>query len=157
MSDEVLATVGAATMRRGFGIGTLWLLGALCAWIALTTPPALPWQAFLLVMACGAAWLGERMRRATQVRIELTRDVLRDTEGETLARVDEIQAIDRGFLAFKPSNGFLVRTRTAGERTWRPGLWWRVGRRIGVGGVASAAEARAMADILAAILAERDG
>jgi len=70
--------------------------------------------------------------------------------------VADIERVDRGVFAFKPSNGFLVRTREPSARAWRPGLWWRFGRRIGVGGVTSANQTKAMSEILAAMLAERD-
>ena len=89
--------------------------------------------------------------------IVLTESELRSTEGDRIARVDEIEALDRGVLAFKPSNGFMVRTRTAQPRAWRPGLWWRVGRRVGIGGVTPGGQTKAMAEILAALMAEREG
>ena len=40
---------------------------------------------------------------------------------------------------------------------WAPGMWWRVGRRVGVGGLTGGAESRAVADALAAMLVERAG
>ena len=63
--------------------------------------------------------------------------------------------MDRGTFAFKPSNGFLLRTATKQPRLWKPGLYWRMGRRIGVGGITRAAEAKLMADVIAVRLAER--
>ena len=72
-------------------------------------------------------------------------------------RIEEVEALERGLFAFKPSNGFLIRTRAPKPRGWQPGLWWRVGRRIGIGGVTSAGQAKAMSEIMAALLLERDG
>jgi hypothetical protein len=63
--------------------------------------------------------------------------------------------VDRGTFAFKPSNGFLLRTETRQPRLWQPGLYWRTGRRIGVGGITRAAESKALADLIAIKLAER--
>ena len=37
-----------------------------------------------------------------------------------------------------------------------PGLWWRIGRRIGVGGVTPASQSKVMADLITARLIERD-
>jgi hypothetical protein len=135
----------------------LGLLGAILLWIALAAPPAAPgWRIFLL--AFGAlGWFGAwRLWKATGPALVLTGDRLADSTGRTVARLDEIEGVERGMLAFKPSNGFLLRLSRPGTRHWSPGLWWRLGRRVGVGGVTGAGETRAMADLIALALAERD-
>ena len=96
------------------------------------------------------------MRRATSVTLELTRQELRDTTGAVLARMDEVEALDRGMFAFKPSNGFLMRLNITKPRAWRPGLWWSLGSRVGVGGMTPAHEAKFMAEVIASLLAERE-
>ena len=155
MEDDILATVRVSAPRRWLGLGVLLGFGSMVIYVALATPPALSWQLFLLVIGAGALWIAERMRRATGFRIELTRDELRCSDGTRIATIDEIEALERGTFAFKPSNGFLIRTSVPGTRVWLPGLWWRVGRRIGIGGVTSAGQTKAMSEILAALLAER--
>ena len=65
------------------------------------------------------------------------------------------EAVDRGVFAFKPSNGFLVRTREKAGNVWAPGLWWRLGRRVGVGGMTASAEAKFMSEILSAMVLQR--
>jgi hypothetical protein len=65
--------------------------------------------------------------------------------------------VERGAFAFKPSNGFLVRLDKPLGRGWAPGLWWRLGRLLGVGGVTSASQSKAMAEILSLELARRAG
>jgi hypothetical protein len=99
--------------------------------------------------------MGEGMRRATGHGLVLTERELRDSAGTVLARVEDMVSVDRGLFAFKPSNGFLLMTATRAERAWRPGLWWRFGRRIGVGGLAPARQTRAMAEIIATMIARR--
>lgn len=155
MEDDILATVRVSALRRWLGLGVLLGFGGMVIYVALATPPALAWQVFLLVMGAGSLWIAERMRRATGNRIELTREELRCSDGTCIARVEEIEALDRGTFAFKPSNGFLIRTRNPGGRVWQPGMWWRLGRRVGIGGVTSAPQTKAMSEILAAVLAER--
>ncbi|HAR51528.1 MAG TPA: hypothetical protein DCS45_06565, partial [Roseovarius nubinhibens] len=49
---------------------------------------------------------------------------------------------------FKPSNGFIVILKEAQKPRWEPGMWWRLGRRVGIGGVTGAAEAKAMAEVI---------
>ena len=156
MSSEILATVHASAPRRLFGVTLNIVLGLLLIYIALIKPPAhMGWQAFLVLLGVTVLWLGQKMWYATQRVIELTETELRDSSGEVIAYVDQIVSIDRGMLAFKPSNGFIFKVKTAQPRAWNPGLWWRFGRRVGVGGVTPGSSKKMMADILAAKLAER--
>jgi hypothetical protein len=156
MNNEVLAIVEVSAARRWMGVIMLAGLGGLVIYVALATPPKLHWQAFLIVVGVLSLWMADRLRRATEYRIELTETELRSSDGQVIALVSEIEKIDRGVFAFKPSNGFLVRTLTPGPRAWRPGLWWRMGRRIGVGGVTAAGQTKGMSEILAAMIAQRD-
>lgn len=156
-NEEILATVRAAPGRRWMGVGALYLLAALVIYVALVTPPAPGWVAFLLGFGAVTVFLAERMRRLTSRGIELTREELRDTSGVLIARVAEMRRVERDAFAFKPSNGFLLHTQAKeGPRVWVPGLWWRVGRRIGVGGVAPGAQTKFMSEILSALIAEQE-
>lgn len=154
--EEILATVAASGGRRFLGMLSLGGLGVIVIYLALTEQPDFAWRLFLLVLGGVAIWLADRMRRATTSRIELTETVLRDGDGTVIAEVADIEGMDRGFFAFKPSNGFLLRTRGAAPRAWRPGLWWRMGRRIGVGGMTPASQSKVMSEIIAVMLARRD-
>ncbi|MFK7751456.1 MAG: hypothetical protein AB8B51_02795 [Sedimentitalea sp.] len=134
----------------------LAVIGGLVIYVAFATPPDLVWQIFLLVTGIVALWMADKMRRATEYTLELTETELRDNTGHVLAKVSEIQSVDAGFFAFKPSNGFLIKTQQAAERTWRPGLWWRLGRRVGIGGVTAKSQTKFMSDTISAMLAQRD-
>jgi hypothetical protein len=155
MTDEVLVTVEASGLRRIMGVTMLAAIGVILLYVALSTPPSLLWMLFLLAVGLGALWLAVRMWQATLHKIELTEEVLRCTDGAVIAQVADIEAIDRGFFAFKPSNGFLIRTATPGTRVWQPGLWWRAGRRIGIGGVTPGSQSKTMSEILSAMIAKR--
>lgn len=154
--DEVLARIEVSQPRRWLGLVMLYGLGALLLWIAFASPPEPGWLVFLVAMGLGSLWMGEAMRRGTESAVVLTEAGLFDADGSLLARSDDILGVERGFLAFKPSNGFVVTTRTPGRRRWRPGLYWQLGRRIGVGGVTVAPQARIVADLMAARLMLRD-
>jgi hypothetical protein len=154
--ETVIVTLRPAPARRGIALAMLYGLGALLVYLAISNPPAsAAWLVFLLATGVGALVLGERVRRATAHAIELTETELCDTAGRRLCRVDEIERVDRGMFAFKPSNGFLLRLSAPGPFHWSPGLWWRIGRRIGVGGVTRAAQGKLVADILTVKLAQR--
>lgn len=151
--DEVLAVVTASQPRRWLGISMLVVLGVLLIRTAFAASGAVFWQAGFLIFGLAAFYGADRMRRATEARIELTREVLRSSTGEVLARVANVSGVERGAFAFKPSNGFLVRLHTAeAPGAWRPGLWWRRGTFVGVGGVVPGGQSRAMAEVLTALI-----
>ncbi|MEM8654930.1 MAG: hypothetical protein AAGF36_09300 [Pseudomonadota bacterium] len=153
--NEVIATIQASPGRRILGIGSLWVLSLMVIYVAIVRPPEIGWQVFLFALGGGSIWIAEKMRRATALVLELTPQVLRDSSGATLAEVPDIQSLDRGMFAFKPSNGFLLRLSSSNGRRWRPGLWWRLGNRVGVGGMTPGHQAKFMAEILSAMIADR--
>lgn len=137
-------------------VGFSGALGTICLVLVLFRPPADPiWIALLIVLAAGALWLARGLARATRTQIILTRAGLHDGDGRVIAPMDNILGVERGAFAFKPSNGFLIVLSAPASSAWQPGLWWRVGRRVGVGGVTPSAGGRFMADALAALLVER--
>ncbi|MEL7011741.1 MAG: hypothetical protein AAFO72_00520 [Pseudomonadota bacterium] len=157
MSDEVITTLYASPSRRYLGIVMLLLLGGLLIYTALAHPPdELGWQAFLLGMGAVFLWVSERMRQATSRGVELTENGLRGSDGEVIASIDDIHSVDRSIFVFKPSNGFVVRLNRSAPARWMPGLWWRMGKRIGIGGVTPGGGGKVMADMLAAMLLKRD-
>ena len=143
--------------RRVLAFGMQMALGVLVLWIALTTPPeGLVWRAFLVVLGLAALWLGLRGWTGGATGIVLDEGGLRTEDGRPIAPLSDIARVERGTFAFKPSNGFVLRLTRPLPRAWTPGLWWRVGRRVGVGGVTGGAEGRMMADALAAMVARRE-
>lgn len=155
--DEVLAVVRASTGRRVMGVGSMGVLGLVLLIIAVTTPPVnVAWLAFLLIAGGVAIWLAEAMRRATALAVELTHDGLRCSDGEMIATIDQIETLDRGVFAFKPSNGFLMKLNVKGPARWRPGLWWRTGSLVGIGGVTAASQAKQMSEMIVAVMMERE-
>lgn len=156
MQDEIVATVAASAPRRMLGIIVLALLGGLLVYGGLAQPSQnLGFQAILIVSGVVVLFMAERMRRASVTTLELTRDVLREQDGRVLARMDQVVSVNRGMFAFKPSNGFVLVTKTPQDRHWTPGLWWRIGHRIGVGGVTPPAQTKFMAEMIQIQLSER--
>jgi hypothetical protein len=154
--DGAHATVHASQGRRYFACGVIYALGGLLIYTALAHPPAAFWLVFLLVFGGAMLWLGEKLRRATKIGIVLTETDLRDTEGTVLARMEDVVLVDRGALAMKPANGFTLVLNTRQPRGWAPGMWWRIGKRVGVGGVTSAGPAKYMAEQIALRLKDKD-
>ena len=157
MSDEILAEVSASAPRRVMGVVMLGGLGVLLLYIAFMTPPAPVWQVFLIVLGLASLWLAQVMWQVTAVTLILTPTELRDSDGTVLVRVEDVAAVDRGAFALKPSNGFMIKTHRPQARGWRPGMWWRIGRRVAVGGVTPGSQTKPMADILSAMLVRDRG
>ncbi len=156
MCDDVLIVVHTSAPRRVFAVWTLLGLGVTILYLAVAHPPEnLGLRVVQIGLGLVVLWLTDRLRRATRTTLELTETQLRSGSGELLADVAQIEAIDRGIFALKPSNGFVLRLSHKAPRRWEPGMWWRAGRRIGVGGVASASQTKAMAGILSTIIAKR--
>lgn len=155
-NDEILATVNASLPRRVITLGLLCVLALLVIYVAIATPPALGWQIFLIAVGISSLMVANAVRKATKFELELTREELRDTSGVVLVRLEDVASIDRGAFAFKPSNGFLLRLTKPHTRGWRPGLWWRGGKRIGVGGMTPGGQTKFMSDIIAVMLKERE-
>lgn len=146
----VLAVIEPSEPRRWIAVGTLVALGGLLLFLAFTaTYGSLLPTILFIVIGIGAIYLGDRMRRSTAMRLELSDNGLIESSGRVVCRMDEIAEVQRGAFAFKPSNGFMILLKEKGKATWEPGLWWRIGRRIGVGGVTPAAQGKFMADLIA--------
>jgi hypothetical protein len=138
--------------RRLFALGVLYGLGVMVLLLALGPDPNPTARLALVVLGAVILWQGEQMRRSTRVAVVLTGDGLFDSAGRVIARREEIARVDRSVFAFKPSNGFLLHLAAPAPRAWAPGLWWRLGPRVGVGGVVPGAGARVMADRLSLML-----
>lgn len=156
--ETLLLTLSPSPIRRAIAVCVLGGTGLLLIWLALTAPQSAPlWQLLLVAFGAGALWAALKLWRATMHHLLLTTEELRTSDGTLLCRLDAVRGIDRGAFAFKPSNGFVLKLdRPSGPRGWAPGLWWRTGSRIGIGGVTPAAQGKVMAELIAHTLAERE-
>ena len=153
--DGIYARVQASTGRAVFSNGVLFALGAIVLFTTLTQPPAFHWMIFMLIFGVTMLWMAEKQRRASKLEIILTADEVVDSEGRVLARISDIESLSRGAFALKPSNGFTIVTREKGTRVYIPGIWWRQGRRVGVGGITGAGQTKFMAEQIALRLKDR--
>lgn len=155
--SEVLVRLEVAPSRRFFGVGTLAGLGVVMLYIAIISPPAQVLMLAILVLI-GAAFLGaaKKLWDATAESLIMTREDITTSSGRLLCRIDDIEKIDRGFFAFKPTNGFLVLLKEPTTRSWSPGLWWHLGKHIGIGGVTSPRQAKEMSAMISMMIVERN-
>lgn len=150
LADDIV--LRASPARRGFAVAVLGGLAALL--FALGAQARTPLVPFLIGgLVAFQAW---RLWQSTRGGLRLTEQGIETLDGEMVAPMDQIKAVERGVFAFKPSNGFLLRMTEKQPRRWAPGLWWRFGRGIGIGGVTSAGPAKFMAETIAMHIASRD-
>lgn len=156
VNTDPIMILKPSPVRRIMATGFIVIFGLLCFLAAfLRTIPGAGWTAALLLIGAAALWMAVRLVQATRTWVELHEDGLRDGHGRVLARLDEIDSVSRAAFALKPSNGFVVHLAKPGSRAWAPGLWWRFGRRLGVGGVTPNIQSRTMADTLTALIGEK--
>lgn len=149
--EVTLMVLGASAPRLWLGVACTGGLALVLLWVVISGRPALIYQVSFLAGAIAAIWVADRLRRAGQDRIVLTNRCLKTESGRVLTQVDNVRSVERGAFSFKPPNGFLVRLNEPSGRGWVPGLWWQRGRVIGVGGVVSGGQSRAMAEALTAL------
>lgn len=155
MSDEILMEVGTSAVRRVIGVAMLTGLGVLMVYIAFATQTSVLWRIFLIVFGVAILWLSQRMWFATALRLQLTEHDLRDSDGTVLVRIEDVVKVERGNFSIKPSNGFMIKANSPQKLSWQPGLWWRMGRMVAIGGVTPGSQTKPMADIIAAMVADR--
>ncbi|MGB0798536.1 MAG: hypothetical protein ACPGRD_04375 [Planktomarina sp.] len=153
MSQTPLARLYASPPRRIAALAMLMVLAIMLFLLAFGPGMVLGYRIFLIIIGAAVLWTARGLHRGTQQGVDLYPSGLYLTDGTALALLDNIVGVERGTFAFKPSNGFVVKLATAPGRDWAPGLYWIVGRRLGVGGVTSRADAKFMAEALAMRLA----
>jgi hypothetical protein len=147
MTDIPPPILAPTVFRTATGISMMLAMMALLLRTAFTQ--GLVAQAMMIAGALAALALAYAMWRGRTDSLNWTEAGLTDSGGRVIAARSDIVAVDRNPMALKPSNGFTLRMTAAQTRSWQPGLYWRIGRRIGVGGLTSPGVAKALADRIA--------
>ena len=148
-----ICKISASVARRAFGIAMLAALGAMFIWIGFVSVKSNIFTAATLgVLGIASFWCASVVLSATSASILLLRRGLVTSDNIVVAELDNIKAVERGLFALKPSSGFVILLKRPMPLVWKPGLWWRFGRRIGVGGATTAAEGKIMAEAIQALM-----
>ena len=151
-----LARLEVSPARRSVGVAMQGGLGLFLLYIvAVRLGGNMLGNIVLAVAGFAMIWFAWKFWRATDNVLILTIDGLYDNAGRCFCRYEDIEKVDRGFFAFRPSAGFVIICKSAVQRGWAPGLWWAFGRRIGVGGATGRPAGKQMADIISVMLTER--
>lgn len=147
--DTPIAELRVSALRRGVAAGAPAVLGLFLVYVAVGNEDVSPVaRALLATLGLGAVFQANTVWKSTARYLILTRSDLRDSAGVVLTPLSAIKSVEAGFFTFKPSNGFLIRLTEPGPTTWVPGLYWRRGTRIGIGGAASGHACRQMAQVI---------
>jgi len=152
-SEEIIISLTPSLGRFWGAIIMVSAFGAFLLWIAASGAAGSTLATIVFVAFSGLSFFAAiRIHKTGLQGINLTQEGLFDTTGRMLCAMDQIGSLERSFFAFKPSNGFVIRLKEPMDRAWVPGLWWRFGRRLGVGGITSVSQARSMADTIVLLL-----
>lgn len=151
-----VARLNISPVRHLFAVVMFAVLAVLLLGLASEVFAARPASGgFFVLLGLFSAYAALVVWRSKGTELILTPTELCSSSGQVLCSIDEIAAVERSVFAFKPSGGFLLRLKESRGRGWVPGVWWRLGKSIGVGGVTIAPQARAMADLISARLAQK--
>lgn len=154
--DDVIASLEPSLGRRWFGALSLGALGVVLILAAFVQPPEIWWLKVLTpLLGILFIWQAQWNLRVTATGLYLTRQGLFDGHGTLICALYNMREVDRGVFAFKPSNGFLVRLAEPEPKGWAPGLYWRLGKRLGIGGATHPAQNKAMAEAIEMLIMER--
>lgn len=149
---EIIAELYPSRIRYWIGITGVTSLGVFLIFLVFSQAAnSYASQVLLGAFGFGACYTAHKMYKNGLHGILLTKDGLFDTKGTAICTIDQIKAVDRSFFALRPSNGFSLTLHEPLDRVWVPGLWWRLGKRVGVGGLTSYSAGKSMADILTLI------
>lgn len=156
--SEVITILEPSRARRLVTIALLGFMGLLLLYLTITQTPQSLWGKALLPLSGFAfLWLAFRNWNTAKQGLELRKEGIFDYEGTLVCAFDNVKSVDRSVFAFKPSNGFLVILKQPMPRGWVPGVYWRFGRWVGIGGATPRAQGKQMADILTLLLMEARG
>ena len=105
---------------------------------------------FLLIPTIIFLWLCFRkfLKRYSKVGFLINQSGLFNLDGSVICEIGDIERIDVSPYTFKSANGFIVILKTKSSFKSIPGLYWRLGKRISIGGLVSKNESKFLSQTL---------
>jgi hypothetical protein len=155
MSD-VIIKIQPSVARRLFGVVILCMAALVMLNFAIGgTAQSVVLRFVLFILGVAFLWQAQANFRFANAALILKREGLFDDRGELICSLSNISKVDRSWFSFKPSNGFLIRLHQPAVRRWSPGLYWQIGKYLGVGGSISPAQTKEMSDKLLLLMQEK--
>ena len=108
----------------------------------------------LLGLVLLALWFKRFLKRYSKVGFQINSTGLYDLETNLICKIDDIHKVDVSPYTFKSANGFIVFSKTKSKFRSVPGLYWRLGNRISIGGLISKNESKFLSTTLLALIDE---
>ncbi len=144
-----IVKIQPSASRRFFSIFILCLSAGVMIYFAITDPAqSIVLKLILLSLAGIFLWQVQANLRFPNAALLLKRDGLYDDQCEIICSLSNIALVDRGWFSIKPSNGFLLRLHEKASIKWLPGVYWRIGKRMGVGGAINPTQTKEFSDKL---------
>lgn len=156
VDDRVQMDLRPSVGRRVLATAALTSSGGALIWAAADTATiSAVARGSLTLLGLGLLVLAVALWRATATGLKLTGAGLHDERGRLLARMEDIVSVGRGALSLAPSGGFVLRLAAPATEYWAPGLWWRAGTSLGIGGTTPRLQTREMGLLIEAMVASR--
>lgn len=151
--DEVIFQLHPSPVRRYLGVASLALVSAVALRLGLESEASDGGRMLLMLIGALGFYANYRFWKSTHDGLELTPTELRETGGRRVMAVADIRAIERElFGVIRPTNGFVIAHHGRYPSGFKPGLWWRIGGRVGIGGLTPSGEGKAMAELLLSLV-----
>lgn len=154
---EIRARIEVSRSRYWLTLAAIVALVLVLAGLAVDPGLGALMRSLFAALALALAALAAALLARGRGGLTLTEDGLRDDAGHEVCTWSAIRAVNRGLSPIRPSKGFLIYLNAPAPRGWHPGLWWRWGTRIGVGGMVAGRQASFMADLMTLHLKIADG
>ena len=93
-------------------------------------------------------WFIRFLKRYSKIGFLINQSGLFNLDGSIICKMDDIERIDISPYTFKSANGFIVILKTKSSFNLTPGLYWRLGKRISIGGLVSKSESKFLSQTL---------
>ena len=99
-------------------------------------------------------WFIRFLKRYSKIGFLINQSGLFNIDGSVICKIDDIERIDVSPYTFKSANGFIVILKTKSSFKSIPGLYWRLGKRLSIGGLVSKNESKFLSQTLLSFFEE---
>ena len=111
---------------------------------------------FLLpIIVILAFWFKNFLKKYSKVGFLINEQGLFNLDKSPICKMHEIDRVDASPYTFKSANGFIIILKTKNSFESVPGLYWKVGKRISIGGLVSKNESKFLSGLLLQFLEEQ--
>ena len=103
---------------------------------------------FLPLILLLGFWFKNFLKKYSKVGFLINEQGLFNLDKSPICKMHEIDRVDASPYTFKSANGFIIILKTKNSFESVPGLYWKLGKRISIGGLVSKNESKFLAGLL---------